>query len=267
VRGGGGGGGRESRSLDAARAHSVPSVPGGLSRPQSALSAAAEARSSGTGLAVRRSGQSGKDKVSIAIDSSSLGLETTSISRSHSIKSKEMMGFAKDDLYSKQDPAVEALQSKVLAAGGRLQLGPREVGRIKELEDENVRMATQLNMLKNVMAVSQGAADAYLAVVAKLQGHEMSDGTGTGARATTPLPHDTERMLAAEEQAREEGASKLAKAKRGQITQAREVELNAAYRPPRPTSAPPGRQPLPLSRPSSATPASAAAKTLGAGIY
>ena len=243
----------------------MPSVPGGLSRPQSALSAAAEARSSSSGLAVRRSWQSGKEKVSIAIDSSSLGPETTCISRPQSTKSKEM-GFARDDLYSKQDPAVEALQSKMLAAGGRLQLGPREVGRIKELEDENVRMATQLNMLKNVMAVSQGAADAYLAVVAKLQGHEMSDGTGTGARATA-LPHDTERMLAAEEQAGEEGASKLAKAKRGQITQAREVEVNAAYRPPRPTSAPPGRQPLPLSRPSSATPASAAATTVGAGRY
>lgn len=65
------------------------------------------------------------------------------------------------------DGLLAAIKSKI-EAGGQLQLGVREAGRIRELEEENVRMSFQLKQLKNVMAVSQGASDAYLAVVAKL---------------------------------------------------------------------------------------------------
>lgn len=60
-----------------------------------------------------------------------------------------------------QDGFLSAIQSKI-DSGGQVQLGLREVGRIKELEEENVRMSMQLKQLKNVMAVSQGAADAYM---------------------------------------------------------------------------------------------------------
>jgi len=55
-----------------------------------------------------------------------------------------------------------------LDAGGQVKLGVREVGRIQELEQENVRMSFQLKQLKNVMAVSQGAADAYQVCVWRL---------------------------------------------------------------------------------------------------
>ena len=60
-----------------------------------------------------------------------------------------------------QDGFLSAIKSKI-DSGGQVHLGLREVGRIKELEQENVRMSTQLKHLKNVMAVSQGAADAYM---------------------------------------------------------------------------------------------------------
>jgi hypothetical protein len=156
-----------------------------------------------------------------------------------------------------RDGLLSAITSK-MEAGGQVQLGAREVARITELETENVRMAHQLKQLKNVMAVSQGAADAYMAVVARLQGDDAS---------ANPAPLPAEDALGGDEEAWGDGgggrggSSKLASAKRGQIAKARQEIL----RPPRPSSAPPGRQPLPQSRPSSATPSSAAAQGAGGG--
>jgi len=156
-----------------------------------------------------------------------------------------------------RDGLLSAITSK-MEAGGQVQLGAREVARITELETENVRMSHQLKQLKNVMAVSQGAADAYMAVVARLQGD---------AASANPAPVPAEDALGGDEEAWGDGgggrggSSKLASAKRGQIAKARQE----MHRPPRPSSAPPGRQPLPQSRPSSATPSTAAAQGAGGG--
>ena len=140
-----------------------------------------------------------------------------------------------------------------------MQVGPKELGRIQELERDNKRMSLQLKQLKNAMAVSHGAADAYRAVVAKLQEVE---GGAQQAEEAAERPHEA---LALEDSERGGGGeSKWAAGKRGQIAKARlnggHVAINGGpagghiTRPPRPSSAPPGRQPLPQSRPSSATP-------------
>jgi len=102
------------------------------------------------------------------------------------------------------------------------------------------------------------------AVVAKLQGDDPTilsapaddDGVGTGATTGAVEAWGDAGATGG-------GGSKLASAKRGQIAKARHD--TAAHRPPRPSSAPPGRQPLPQSRPSSATPVSAANQGVGIG--
>jgi len=66
---------------------------------------------------------------------------------------------------SRHDALLLAAVKAQLDAGGQVKLGVRDVGRIQELEQENMRMSFQLKQLKNVMAVSQGAADAYLVCV------------------------------------------------------------------------------------------------------
>lgn len=100
------------------------------------------------------------------------------------------------------------------------------------------------------------------AVVAKLQGADASSGS---SHAMPPLAEDAggaAGMMGGEvEWVESGGGSKLASAKRVQIAKARQE--SAGYRPPRPSSAPPGRQPLPQSRPSSATPASKANNSAG----
>lgn len=121
------------------------------------------------------------------------------------------------------DDFLTAIKSKI-ESGGHVQLGVREAGRIRELEEENVRMSFQLKQLKNVMAVSQGASDAYLAVVAKLH-----DGVPS-SKMEDPTAQDASRAGSAEawvDAAAGGGGggmivagagSKLASAKRGQVS-------------------------------------------------
>ncbi len=128
------------------------------------------------------------------------------------------------------DGLLTAIKSKI-EAGGHVQLGVREAGRIRELEEENVRMSFQLKQLKNVMAVSQGASDAYLAVVAKL--HEDDPHS-----KTEPANQDSTRL--GNEEAWGDGVgsggggvivagagSRLASAKRGQVSACSEEALLA----------------------------------------
>lgn len=118
------------------------------------------------------------------------------------------------------DDFLTAIKSKI-ESGGHVQLGVREAGRICELEEENVRMSFQLKQLKNVMAVSQGASDAYLAVVAKLHDGDPS------SKMEDPTVQDASWAGSAEAWVDAGGGggmivagagSKLASAKRGQVS-------------------------------------------------
>uniref|UniRef100_A0A7S0HN84 Uncharacterized protein n=1 Tax=Hanusia phi TaxID=3032 RepID=A0A7S0HN84_9CRYP len=108
------------------------------------------------------------------------------------------------------------------------------VSRIAELEEANRRMTVELKQMKNVMAISRGAADAYEAVVARL------GATENGARSDEDEDEEVGELPE---------RVKPGKSRKSQVTKMR--ELASFHRPPRPQSAPPGRDPL-ISRPSSA---------------
>mmetsp|Transcript_6295 Transcript_6295/g.22430 ORF Transcript_6295/g.22430 Transcript_6295/m.22430 type:complete len:443 (+) Transcript_6295:198-1526(+) len=108
------------------------------------------------------------------------------------------------------------------------------VSRISELEEANRRMTVELKQMKNVMAISRGAADAYEAVVARLgKKEDQSRSIEEEEEDVAELPERT----------------RASKSRKSQVAKMR--ELTSFHRPPRPQSAPPGRDPL-ISRPSSA---------------
>lgn len=140
-----------------------------------------------------------------------------------------------------------------LEAGGANQ----SVKWARELEDDNRQLRAQLKHFHNILAVSQGAADAYKAVVSSLQVGVDSNGNspdgpasvGPGSQAWAGADDAASTNLAS--MAPQSGMhSKMADRRRAQINRAR-MDNAVAYHPARPQSAPPGREKI-VSRPGSA---------------